>query len=54
VPDSGTSVPRIARIFLHPPDVQLQVRTLRGHRVQGSFGAPGQVAAEIGFGVLAE
>jgi len=39
--------------FLHPPDVQLQVRTLRGQRVQAALGAPGQIAAEVRFGVLA-
>jgi hypothetical protein len=77
VPDSGTSVPYIVRIydywlggkdnfaadreaaeramaarrdggglepadFLHPTDIQVQVRTLRGHRVQASFGAAGR------------
>ena len=39
--------------LLHPPDVQLQVRPLRGQRVQAMLGAPGQVAAQVGFGVLA-
>ncbi len=39
--------------FLHPPDVQLEVRPLRGQRVQAVLGAPGQVAAQVGFGVLA-
>ena len=38
--------------LLHPPDVQLQVRPLRGQRVQAPLGAPGQVAAQVGFGVL--
>jgi hypothetical protein len=27
--------------LLHPPDVQLQVRALRGERVQAPLGAPG-------------
>jgi hypothetical protein len=40
--------------FLHPPDVQLQVRSLRGQRVQAVPGAPGQIAAQVGFGVLTE
>jgi hypothetical protein len=39
--------------LLHPPDVQLQVRALRGQRVQAALGAPGQVAAEVGFGARA-
>jgi hypothetical protein len=39
--------------LLHPPDVQLQVRPLGGERVQATLGAPGQVAAQVGFGVLA-
>jgi hypothetical protein len=39
--------------LLHPPDVQLQVRPLGGQRVQAALGAPGQVAAQVGFGVLA-
>jgi hypothetical protein len=39
--------------LLHPPDVQLQVRPPRGQRVQAAFGAPGQIAAQVGFGVLA-
>jgi hypothetical protein len=39
--------------LLHPPDVQFQVWPLRGQRVQGVLGAPGQVAAQVGFGVLA-
>ncbi len=39
--------------LLHPPDVQLQVRPLGGQRVQGVLGTPGQVAAQVGFGVLA-
>ena len=37
---------------LPPPDVQLQVRPLRGQRVQAVFSAPGQVAAQVRFGVL--
>jgi hypothetical protein len=36
----------------HPPDVQLQVETLGGRRVQALLGAPGQVAAQVRFGVL--
>jgi hypothetical protein len=39
--------------LLHPPDVQLQVRTLSGQRVQAALGAPGQVAAQVGFGAVA-
>ncbi len=39
--------------LLHPPDVQLQVRPPGGRRIQAALGAPGQVAAQIGFGVLA-
>src|SRR5689334_8107097 len=39
--------------LLHPPDVELQVRPLRCQRVQAVLGAPGQVAAQVGFGVLA-
>jgi hypothetical protein len=39
--------------LLHPPDIQLQVRAPRGQRVQAAFGAPGQVAAQVGLGVLA-
>ena len=39
--------------LLHPPDVQLQVRALRGQRVQAALGAPGQVAAQVGFGAVA-
>jgi len=39
--------------LLHPPDVQLQVRPPRGQRVQAALSAPGQVAAQAGFGVLA-
>jgi hypothetical protein len=39
--------------LLHPPDVQLQVQTARGQRVQGMFGAPGQVTAQVGPGVIA-
>ena len=38
--------------LLHPPDGQLQVRAARDQRVQVAFGAPGQIAAQIGFGVL--
>ena len=39
--------------LLHPPDVELQVRPAGGERVQAAFGAPGQVAAQVRFGVLA-
>jgi len=39
--------------FLHPPDVELEVRPLRGQRVQAALGTPSQVAAQIGCGVLA-
>jgi hypothetical protein len=33
--------------------VQLEVRPLRGQRVQAVLGAPGQVTAQVGFSVLA-
>ena len=39
--------------FLHPPDVQLRVRPPGGQRVQAALGTPGQVTAQVGFGVLA-
>ena len=39
--------------FLHPPDVQLQVGTLGDQRVQVVLGAPGEIAAQVRFGVLA-
>ena len=39
--------------LLHPPDVELEVRALGGQRVQAALGAPGQVAAQVRFGVLA-
>jgi hypothetical protein len=39
--------------LLHPPDVQLQVRALGSERVQAALGAPGQVAAQVGFGAVA-
>jgi hypothetical protein len=40
--------------FFDPADlVQLQMRALRGQRVQAPLGAPGQVAAQVRFGVLA-
>jgi hypothetical protein len=39
--------------LLHPPDVELEVRPLRGQRVQAVLGAPGQVAAQVRFSVLA-
>jgi hypothetical protein len=48
--DGGGLVPAD---LLHPPDVQLQVRPLGGQRVQASFRAPGEVAARVGFGVVA-
>jgi hypothetical protein len=38
--------------LLHPPDVQLQVGALDRQRVQTALGAPGKVAAQVGFGVL--
>jgi hypothetical protein len=38
--------------LLHPPDVQFKVRPLGGQRIQAAPGAPGQVAAQVGFGVL--
>jgi hypothetical protein len=38
--------------FLHPPDVQLQVETLDGQRVQAVIGAPGEGAAQVRFGML--
>jgi hypothetical protein len=38
--------------LLHPPDVQLQVRPTGGQRVKAALGAPGQVAAQVRFGVL--
>ena len=38
---------------MHPPDAELEVRPLGGQRVQAAFGAPGQVAAQVGFGVRA-
>jgi hypothetical protein len=39
--------------LLHPADVELQLRPLRDQRVHLAVGVPGQVAAQIGFGVLA-
>jgi len=39
--------------LLHPPDVWLKVGPLGGQRIQAALGAPGQVAAKVGFGVLA-
>ena len=39
--------------LLHPPDVQLHMRTACGQRVQAVSGAPGQVAAQARFGVVA-
>jgi hypothetical protein len=38
--------------FLHPPDVQLQVLPPGSQRVEAALGAPGQIAAQIRFGVL--
>ena len=38
---------------MHPPDVQLQMRAPRGQRVQSALCAPGEVAAQVGRGVLA-
>jgi len=38
--------------LLHPSDVQLQVRPPGGQRVQAALGAPGQVTAQVRFGVL--
>jgi hypothetical protein len=38
--------------LLHPADVQLQVRAAGSQRVQGAFGTPGQVAAQVGFSVV--
>ena len=38
--------------LLHPADVQLQVRAAGRQRVQAALGAPGQVAAQVRFGVL--
>ena len=39
--------------LLHPPDIQLQVRAADSQRVQAAFSAPGQVAAQVGLGVVA-
>ena len=39
--------------LLHPPDIQLQVGPPGGQRVQAPLGAPGQVTADIRFGMLA-
>src|SRR5215470_158753 len=39
--------------FLHPTYVQLQVRPPCGQRVQAAVGAPGAIAAQVRFGVLA-
>ena len=38
--------------LLHPPDVQLQVRTARGQRMQVMICAPRQVAAQVGLSVI--
>ena len=35
------------------PDGELEVRALGGQRIQAALGAPGQVAAQVRFGVLA-
>lgn len=39
--------------LLHPPDIELQVRTPCGERVQAALCTPGEVAAQVRFGVLA-
>ena len=39
--------------LLHPPDIQLQVRTAGSQRVQAAFSAPDQEAAQVGLGVVA-
>ena len=39
--------------LLHPADVELEVRPPGGQRIQATLGAPGQVAAQVGLGVLA-
>jgi len=39
--------------LLHPPDVQLQVRPPGSQWIQAALCAPGEVAAQVGFGVLA-
>src|ERR1019366_1059874 len=39
--------------LLHPPDIQLQVRAARVQRIQAAFRAPGQIAAQVGLGVVA-
>jgi hypothetical protein len=38
--------------LLHPPDVQLQVRSPSRQRMQMTLGAPGEEAARVGAGVL--
>jgi hypothetical protein len=38
--------------LLHPPDAQLQMRATRGQRVQTVVRTQGQVAAQVGFGVV--
>jgi hypothetical protein len=40
--------------FLHPPDVQLEVRPARGERVHATFRAPEKVATQVGLGVIPE
>jgi hypothetical protein len=39
--------------FLHPPDVQLEVRAACRQRMQAALGAPGQDGAEVGAPVVA-
>jgi hypothetical protein len=38
--------------LLHPPDVQLQMRAPGQERVQASLGTPGEIAAQIGVGMV--
>jgi hypothetical protein len=38
--------------FLHPPDVQLQMESLCCQGIEVALGAPGEVAAQVRFGVL--
>jgi len=38
--------------FLHPADVQLQVRALGDQRIQAAVGAPGEVATQVRVGVI--
>jgi hypothetical protein len=39
--------------LLHPPDVQLQVRAPGQERLEAAVGAPREVAAQIGVGMVA-